>query len=104
MICPDLKSGLVFSNSNNKGEKYLEAEIIAFDEKTLTVKVLFCNDKYFSRYLQAGETYIAELDGNWEDMKVWVISNEQMTGGSSVISVAWNKTESGGNFNWDLDS
>ena len=101
MICPDLKTGLVFSNSNNKGEKFIEAEIISFDEKTLTVKVLFCENEYFSRYLDVGKTYTGTLVNNWDDMKVWDINPKQMKRSVSQVLIQW---QSASGFGWDLDS
>jgi hypothetical protein len=101
MICPDLKVGLIFESKNNS-IVFIKGEIISFDEKTVTVKILYLNNIYFSRYLDVGKTYTARLVFDYPDMKTWEIPPEQMKRSVSQVLLEWQ--EASGNFNWDIDS
>jgi hypothetical protein len=104
MICPDLKIGLIFECKNNIGKVFLKTEILDFSEDGVIVKVkiLSCDNEYFSRYLDSNKEYTARLVFDYPDMKTWEIPPEQMKRDVSQILLEWQKDS--GNFSWDLDS
>lgn len=84
----------------------LQAQVLAFDNNSITVQVISLFDTYFQRYLDTGRGYIlhrheSDFLGQPPKMIIWEIAPEQMKRDVSQVLLFW---EEDIGWTWDLDT
>lgn len=94
--CPNLFISKIFDSS------LVKAEVIAFDDDIITVKILDIPDEIMQRYLDVGSSYELFQHKYWKgNLLIWEVKPEQMKRQSSQIILQWEKDFG---WRWDIDS